>query len=58
MTQLPRAARPSLCEEVQYEEPVELACGDVHDKCTRNYQRTRIADLVWDVEQHFLTNGP
>ena len=30
----------------------------MHDKCTRNHQRTRIEDLVWDVEQHLATNGP
>jgi transposase len=38
--------------------PIERAFGDVHDKCTRNHQRKRIEDLVWDVEQHFWTNGP
>jgi hypothetical protein len=38
--------------------PSERACGDVPDKCTRNHQRNRIEDLVWDVEQHFSTNGP
>ena len=44
--------------EVYYEEPVERAFGDVHDKCTRNHQCHRLADLVWDVEQHLSTNGP
>jgi len=44
--------------EVYYKEPVERAFGDVHDKCTRNHQRHRLADLVWDVEQHLSTNGP
>lgn len=38
--------------------PLERAFGAVHDRCTCNHYRTRIADLVWDVEQHFLTNGP
>jgi len=38
--------------------PIERAFGDVHDKCTRNHQRHRIEDLLWDVEQHFWTNGP
>jgi hypothetical protein len=44
--------------EVHYEEPVERAFGDVPDKCTRNHQRKRIEDLIWDVEQHLSTNGP
>jgi hypothetical protein len=38
--------------------PIERAFGDVHDKCTRNHQRTRIEELVGDVEQHLSTNGP
>jgi putative transposase len=38
--------------------PLERAFGDVHEKCTRNHQRQRLDDRVWDVEQHFLTNGP
>ena len=46
---------PTYCPEAN---PIERAFGDAHDKCTRNHQRTRITDLVWDVEQHFLTNGP
>jgi len=46
---------PTYCPKAN---PIERAFGDVHDKCTRNHQRTRIADLVWDVEQHLLTNGP
>jgi hypothetical protein len=44
--------------EVHYEEPVERAFADVHDKCTRNHQRTCIEALVWDVERHFVLNGP
>src|SRR3989441_142969 len=46
---------PTYCPKAN---PIERAFGDVHDQCTRNHQRTRIADLVWDVEQHFVTNGP
>jgi hypothetical protein len=37
--------------------PLERAFGDVHDKCTRNHQRKRLEDLVWDVERHLLTHG-
>jgi hypothetical protein len=44
--------------EVHYEEPIERAFGDVHDKCTRNHQRNRLEELVGDVEQHLATNGP
>ncbi len=46
---------PTYCPKAN---PIERAFGDVHDQCTRNHQRTRLADLVWDVEQHFSTNGP
>ena len=38
--------------------PIERAFGDVHDKCTRNHRRTRINDLVEDVEDHLRVNGP
>ena len=46
---------PTYCPKAN---PIERAFGDVHDKCTRNHQRKRIEDLVWDVEQHLSTNGP
>jgi len=46
---------PTSCPQAN---PIERAFGEVHDKCTRTHQRPRIADLVWDVEQHFLTTGP
>ena len=46
---------PTYCPKAN---PIERAFGDVHDKCTRNHHRTRIAELVWDVEQHVWTNGP
>jgi putative transposase len=38
--------------------PIERAFGDVHDCCTRNHRRKRLADLVADVEQHLQVNGP
>jgi hypothetical protein len=38
--------------------PIERAFGDVHDKCTRNHKRTRLEELIGDVEQHCQTNGP
>jgi transposase len=46
---------PTYCPEAT---PIERAFGEAHDKCTRTHHRTRIAALVWDVEQPFLTNGP
>jgi len=46
---------PTYCPQAN---PIERAFGDVHDKCTRNHQRKRIEDLIWDVEQHLSTNGP
>jgi putative transposase len=46
---------PTYCPQAN---PIERAFGDVHDQCTRNHQRHRIEDLIGDVEQHLLTNGP
>jgi len=46
---------PTYCPKAN---PIERAFGDVHEKCTRNHQRTCLEDLVWNVEQHFVTNGP
>jgi hypothetical protein len=46
---------PTYCPQAN---PIERAFGDVHDQCTRNHQRTRIEELVGDVEQHLSTNGP
>lgn len=46
---------PTYCPKAN---PIERAVADIHDKCTRNHQRNRIEDLVWDVERHLLTNGP
>ena len=38
--------------------PSERAYGEVHDCCTRNHRRTRLPDLVADVEDHLQLNGP
>ena len=38
--------------------PLERACGDVHDCCPRNHQRKRLPDLVADVEDPLHLNGP
>ena len=38
--------------------PIARAFGDVHDCCTRNRQRTRLPELVADVEDHGRLNGP
>ena len=38
--------------------PIERAFGDVHDNCTRNHKRKRLADLVADVRRHLQVNGP
>ncbi len=45
---------PSYCPKAN---PIERAFGDVHDKCTRNHKRTKIADLVGDVVWHLKRNG-
>jgi transposase len=46
---------PTYCPRAN---PIERACGDVHDKCTRNHTRTRLWHLVQDVTHHFQVNGP
>jgi hypothetical protein len=46
---------PTYCPRAN---PIERAFGDVHDCCTRNHQRTRLRDLVADVETHLQGNGP
>jgi hypothetical protein len=38
--------------------PLERACGDGHDCCTRIHRRKRLPDLVTDVEDHLHLNGP
>jgi putative transposase len=46
---------PAYCPQAN---PIERAFGDVHDKCTRNHKRTRLADVVGDVVWHLKRNGP
>jgi putative transposase len=46
---------PTYCPKAN---PIERAFGDVHEKCTRNHQRTRLEALVQDVARHFALNGP
>jgi transposase len=46
---------PTYCPKAN---PIERAFGDVHDKCTRNHKRTRLAELVSDVVWHLKGNGP
>jgi transposase len=46
---------PTYCPRAN---PIERAFGDVHDCCTRNHQRKRLPDLIADVEDHLLVNGP
>jgi hypothetical protein len=38
--------------------PLERACGDGHDTCTRNHKRKRLHDVIGDVERHLYANGP
>lgn len=38
--------------------PIEPACGDVHDLCTRHHPRPRLRDLVADVAAPLQVNGP
>jgi hypothetical protein len=45
---------PTYCPEAN---PIERAFGDVHDKCTRNHKRTKLTELIADVERHVETNG-
>lgn len=46
---------PSYCPQAN---PIEQSLGDVHDKCTRNHKRKRIADLVADVVWYLKRDGP
>jgi DDE superfamily endonuclease len=46
---------PTYCPRAN---PIERAFGDVPDLCTRNHKRTRLRDLVADVEEHVQVNGP
>ena len=38
--------------------PIERACGDGQDKCTRTHTRRRLWHLVQDVQPHLRVNGP
>ncbi len=38
--------------------PIARAFGDVHDCCTRHHRRTRVPDLVAEVEAQLQVNGP
>jgi transposase len=54
----PRVRRlflPTYCPRAN---PIERACGDVHDRCTRNHTPTRLQDLVADVVEPLDVNGP
>lgn len=54
----PRVALLSLPTSCPRANPLERACGDGHDKCTRNHRRNRMGDLVGDVNQQVATQGP
>jgi transposase len=47
--------QPTYCPRAN---PIERCFGDLHDKVTRNHRRKRIRDLVNDVQQHLIQNGP
>jgi len=46
---------PTYCPRAN---PLERACGDVQDKCTRNHTRKCRPHLVQDVKEHLQVNGP
>jgi hypothetical protein len=46
---------PTCCPRAN---PIERACGDVHDQCTRKHKRKCLCDVVSDVERHLRQNGP
>jgi putative transposase len=46
---------PTYCPRAN---PIARACGDVHDKWTRNHKRKRLRDLVGDGVWHLHENGP
>ena len=46
---------PTYCPRAN---PIERVFGDVHDRCTRNHRRTRLSDLVRDVQDYLTRNGP
>jgi putative transposase len=46
---------PTYCPRAN---PIDRACGDVHDGCTRNHQRTRVPELIAEVNDHLQVNSP
>jgi hypothetical protein len=54
----PRFTRLFVPTDCPRANPLERAFGDVHDVCTRHHKRTRVRDLVADVEAHVQVNGP
>jgi hypothetical protein len=46
---------PTYCPRAN---PIARAFGDVHDKCTRNYTRKHLGEVVGDVERRLCQNGP
>jgi len=58
LTAHPRVTRLLLPTSCPRANPMERACGDVPDGCTRNHQRKRLTDLIAEVEDHVPLNGP
>jgi hypothetical protein len=58
LTAHPRVTRLFLPTYGPRANPMERTYGDVHDCCTRNHRRTRLPDLVADVEGPLHPNGP
>lgn len=54
----PRVTRLFLPTSCPRANPIERACGDVHDGCTRNHQRTRVPILGADGVDHLRLHGP
>jgi hypothetical protein len=54
----PRLALRFLPTDCPRANPIERACGDGPDGCTRHQRRQRGPALVADVEQHVHANGP
>jgi len=54
----PRVRRLFLPTSCPRANPIERACGDVPDLCTRKHTRKRLQDLVADVVEHLDVNGP
>ena len=46
---------PTYCPKAH---PMERACGEVHDTCTRTHTRKRMRTLVGDVEPPLAVTGP